>query len=691
MAVIGKIRRRSGLLIIIIGLAMLAFILGDIFGNGGLMGQQSVSKVGKIAGADIDALELEKSTAYWSEIRTKYYGGISSDQARSIAWDDILYKKVLLADMKSNGFAFTAEEFDDLRFGDGVLPEFSGNDAFKGEDGTFDPGLVSERYKYFKEQLPDLWGAERYRIERTRMTDKFNNLLSKSMIANSLDSKQSYASKNSSMDISYVLKRFSSIADSTVTVSEADLRSYFNAHSSDSKYMQNAGRDMELVSFNVEPTADDIELIRRDVLEYQSEFADTNNDSIFCVLKSDVKRYAISSFTRADMDSLRADDVFGADDNAVVGPYLDGKVFKLYKVVGDDAKDEATVRHILIKSDETNDAEMSARADSILRAVKRGADFEALVEKYTDDPGSKSTGGKYEWFPKGQMVPEFENFAFDEPIKAKGVVKTNYGYHVIENLERRSEPQKQVVEFVKNIEPSKATFDVAYDKASAFSLDNKDLDAFRSAATDGSLAIKNAAGISPGARSVSGINNARELVRWAYDTDRSIGDISEPFEIDNQFVVAVLTGSREEGAPTFEDIKDDMEPEVIKEKKAEMIESEIGEYSGLADVASTLGLSVESASGISLSTANISGIGTEAKVVGTAFGYNEGDLLAPIRGSQGIFIVQIDRKSDVSTEEVNLSAEAKTLENVLRGSVTSQMNAALNKAKGVKNDIDRIY
>ncbi len=691
MAVIGKIRRRSGLLIIIIGLAMLAFILGDIFGNGGLMGQNQVSKVGEIAGAEIDALELEKSTAYWSEIRTKYYGGITNEQARSIAWDDLLYNKVLLADMESNGFAFTAEEYDDLRFGEGALPEFTGNEAFKGEDGTFDPGLVAERYKYFKEQLPDLWGAELYRVKRTRLTDKFNNLVSKTLIANSLEAGDSYAAKNSSMDISYVLKRYSAIADSSITISDSDLQGFFNAHKSDSKYKQTAGRDIELVSFDVIPTQEDIDMIREEVLEYKEDFAGAGNDSIFCVLKSDVKRYAVSSFTRADMDSVQANEVFAAADNAVVGPYEDGTVFRLYKVIGDDSKDEATVRHILIKSDPINDAEMSARADSILRAVKRGADFEALVEKYTDDPGSKATGGKYEWFPKGQMVPEFENFAFDEPLKAKGVVKTSYGYHIMENLERRSEPQKNVVEFVKNIEPSKATFDMAYDKASAFSIDNSNLEAFRTASDEAGMTIKNAASISAGARSVSGINNARELVRWAYDTDRSVGDISEPLEIDERFVVAVLTGSREEGEPIFADIMDDLRPEVLNEKKAEMIEAEIGSYTGLDEVASALGQTVTNAGQISRSTANITGAGSEPKVVGTAFGFTEGDILLPIRGNLGVYVVQIDKKSEADTESVDLSSEMSTLQSTLRNTVNSQMNNALNKARGVKNEIDRIY
>ncbi|NNC82798.1 MAG: hypothetical protein HKN79_04410, partial [Flavobacteriales bacterium] len=505
MAVIGSIRRRSGLLIIIIGLAMLAFIMGDIFGSGGggFLSQDPVT-AGEIDGEPVSLQDLEKRTAYWSTLYGTYYRNpISQEQARQIAWDDIQYDRVLKEQFNEVGLALPLEEYDDIRFGEGVLDEFKTSQNFKGEDGNFDPSLVRATYENLMNSNVEVWNSEKYRLTRKQMTNKYNELISKAIIANSLEAENSYMDKNSAVDIQYVLKRYSAIPDSTVSVSDSDIRAYFSEHKDEARYQQTAGRDMELVSFLVEPSEEDIADIEQDVQQYIQEFKDAPNDSVFTVVNSDTKRYTAIAYTRAELDSTTAEMIFSAEKGDVVGPVEDGDVIKLIKILGDEAKEEATVRHILIKSDPSNDEEMKNRADSILRAIKRGADFEDMVTEFSDDPGSVNNGGKYEWFPRGQMVKEFEDFSFDESVGSLGVVKTSFGYHIIEVLDRRSEPQKEVAEFIKNIRPSSDTFDQVYEDASAFALDVKDVDSFRSLAQERGYEVKTAAGIRPSARSVS--------------------------------------------------------------------------------------------------------------------------------------------------------------------------------------------
>jgi peptidyl-prolyl cis-trans isomerase D len=694
MAVIGSIRRRSGLLIIIIGLAMLAFILGDIFGSGGggFFSREEAS-AGEIGGQPLSIQDLERKTAEWSNLYgTHYRNPISQEQARQIAWDDIQYNRVLKPEMEKVGISMPFEEYDDIRFGEGVLDEFKSSQNFKGEDGNFDPSLVRATYENLMNTNEVIWNSEKYRLARKQMTNKYNRLISKAVVANSLDAADSYQAKNSTVDLQYVYKPYTSIADSTVTVTDSDLRAYFNAHKDEERYKQVAGRDMELVSFEVEPSAEDIKFIREEVAQFAGEFENATNDSVFCIVNSDVKRYSKMSYTRADMDSVQANEVFAASIGDVVGPYDDGNTIKLFKVIGNDQKEEASVRHILIKSDANNDDAMKAKADSILRAIKRGADFEEMVTEFSDDPGSVSNGGKYEWFPRGQMVKEFEDFSFDKSVGSLGVVKTNFGYHIIEVLDQRSEPQRTVAEFIKNIVPSSETFDLVYEDASAFALDVKNVDTFRELAKEKGYNVKQAAGIRANARSISGISNAREVVKWAYDSSTKVGDITEPMEIDDRFVVGVLTGSREEGAPVFEDIKDDLEAAVIQEKKAEMMKAEIGtSYSGLDEVSNTWGVKVQSAQGVSLSNPNLTGAGSEPKVVGTAFGFNAGDVLLPIEGNRGVYVVQVDNVNSATTENVDLTNESRTVQSSIRNTVNSTVSSALNKAMGVKNEIDRIY
>ena len=668
---------------------MLAFILGDIFGNGGLMGGgQGPASVGNIAGMDVDQVELEKQTEYWSTLSKNYYGPITEEQARRRAWDNLVYEKVMAKEIENSGLSFTTAEFDEIRFGDNVSADIKNAEIYKDENGQFSPQRVEEIWENWSLNIKDLWTAERNRMRKDRLTKKYNALVSKGMITNSLDAADSYTAKNVTFDIQYAMKPFTSIVDSTVAVTDADLKAFFTAHKGDVKYKQRAERDVEFVSFPVVATASDIEDVRKDIANLKEDFSVNENDSVFTMVFSDLKQYTVASYTRTDIDSLQARDVFSAADGAVVGPYRAGESFKLYKVIGDDTKEEASVQHILLTSAE-EDETIASRADSVLKALKRGADFDALASKYSDDPGYAQNKGLYENFGKGQMVPEFETFAFEKNVGSMGVVKTSFGYHVMEVLDRVSAPQKKVVELVKYIRPSSNTLDVVYEEASNFSIDNSNIEKFRSGAEAKGYTIKPNKGVIPSAKVVGGIPDSRSITRWAYNADRSVGDVSQPMEFDDQFVVVAMTGSREEGVPTFEDIKEKMRAEVIKEKKADMIIADLGEFSGLTGAADVWGVTSKSGSSVSLSNTKLGG--NEPTVVSKAYAAESGSIVGPIRGNQGVFVVQVDSKNEIDLASVDLANEVRTLQTSMRGTVGSKVTNALNKAKGVKNEIDRIY
>lgn len=691
MAVIGKIRRRSGLLIIIIGLAMLAFILGDLAGTGGMFNSNQQPKVGTIDDVEIDQVELEQRTEYWSNLyATGYNQNVTKDQARNIAWNDLVKEKTLMKDIRDAGFNFTVEEFDDLRFGEGVLDEYKTN--YVNESGQFDPERVKQTYSYLYNEKRPVWEAERRRLENTSLENKYKTLVAKTLYATDVDAKADYNYKNGSMDLRFVVKKFSDIADSTIQVSDSELNNYFNAHKGDKKYKQTAGRDLEFVVFDVRPTADDIAATREQIESDKLAFASAPNDSLFLISNSDDRKYVQLSWTKADIDdSAMADSMFKAAEGTVFGPIQRDDKLVLMKVIGDDSKQTATVRHILLNSNATNDAEVSARADSLKRAIQRGADFEKMVEQFTDDPGSKATGGKYEDFPKGQMVPEFEDFSFNEPVGALGVVKTTYGYHIIENLDRKSEPMKKVVELVRYIEPSAETFNAVYDMANNYTLDNDDAAELKAMAESNGKALKSAVGVTPNSSNVAGINNARPLVTWAYENERKVGDISIPLELGDKFIVAALTGSREDGLPRLSDIEDQIKAEVIKEKKAQMIKDQFGQYDSLEEAATNVGATVQSASAVTLSTSNLPGAGREPEVVGAAMAYEMGDVLTPLIGNSGVIVVEVGNRNMTEATEADINTARATLDQQYDSTVKGQLDRAIQEAYGVKNDIARYY
>jgi peptidyl-prolyl cis-trans isomerase D len=339
----------------------------------------------------------------------------------------------------------------------------------------------------------------------------------------------------------------------------------------------------------------------------------------------------------------------------------------------------------------TNDSEKKALADSIETAVRRGADFEALVTKYTDDPASIPNGGVYDWFSRGEMVPEFENFSFDERIGAIGTVKTTYGYHVVEVLDRRSTPMKKTVDLVKNIVPSSKTYKTRYQEANAFAIDNDSPELFTSKAEELGLKTRAINGTLSTSQGVSGVPDSREVVQWSYEADRKIGDVSSPIEAGDKFIVALMTGSREDGIPAYEDVLDDMKNEVAKEKKAEMFISAFGKYANLDEAAANAGVAVQSGSGLSMNAVTVPGGGREPGIVGTVFSMNEGDISTPLTGDFGVYVVQIKSKQDNTGEGVDLTSNRASVMNQYRSQVGVLMNKALNDARGVKNDISRVY
>jgi len=688
MAIIGKIRNQSWLLLVIIGLGILLFIL-DPSALQTLFGGQQVPAVGNIGGKEVNAQELEQRSQYWADMyATGYSQQISAEQSRNIAWQDMVKQEVLMKEIDAVGFRFSDEEFDEIRFGDGAISEFTDN--FKGEDGVFDPERVKFSYSNIYKNNKPVWEAEYRRLKENRLTEKYNTLLKKSLFSNSLEAKDSYEAKNSSVSFNYVMKGFSEIADSTITVSDSEMNAYFSAHKNDVKFKQKAGRDMELLSFPVEPTAEDMANIEGDISQLKEGFKNSEKDSMYVIQNSDTRQYTLNSYTKADLDSSMAASIFNGALGDVVGPIKDAGTYKLYKIHGTDAKDEATVRHILITSNETNDAVKKAKADSIMTAIKKGASFEAMVEKFTEDPGSKATGGKYEWFPKGQMVAEFEDFAFKQPKGKLGVVKTSYGYHIMENMDRRSEPMRQVLELVKTIEPSTATYDAVYEQANAYLIDHNDPDELRAAAKEAGMTLKEAKNVAPGVASVAGMPEAQELVRWAYATDREVGDISDPKEAGDNFIIAILTGSKEDGVPTLANIEEQVKTEVLKEKKAKMIKDQLGSYASVNEAATKLSKTASTADALTLNNPSIPGGGREPIVLGNALARNVGEVLSPIVGQSGVYVIEVTAKTPANAEGMDLEAEKIALQNPLRNSQGQAANA-LNEAKGVKNDMARYY
>ncbi|MBP6697604.1 MAG: peptidylprolyl isomerase, partial [Flavobacteriales bacterium] len=568
MAVIGKIRERSGLLLVLVGGAMVAFILTDLFSN--RIGGGGDQSVGSIAGEEIGLVPFESRVSDELDSYRNDFGqtvdGQMTEQVRNSVWQEIVREHTLLKGAQEAGFGITLskEEYDDIRFGNNILTDFSSNPNFKGPDGQPNKEALRNYFENVQTNAPVYHEIQKRRIIANRIISKYNTLVKKSVFVNSAQVKDDHTQRNAKATFNFVAKRFDSEPDSLYSAGDQDLQRFYDAHKDDKRYEQKPSRGFDYVVFPVTATAADIEQIRTDLANVKADFETTTNDSLFAVSNSEDRTYNVAPYAPGTADVANDTLIQAAAVGSVVGPFREGENWKLVKVKELAKVEEARVRHILLSTQSGKpEDEVKQRADSILAVVKRDkSKFEAMVTKYSEDPGSVQNGGVYEWFDRTRMVPEFTAASFDEKVGATTIAKTSYGFHIVEVLGQRDRDERRVVTVTRRIKPLPATFKEVYKQANEFSLNNAEPDSFKTGAEAKGLQFMNVDELRNDQRFVPGLQDPFTLISWVNRAE--VGTVSEPIEVGESYVVAMLRKIREQGRPALEDVRTIFTAEVIK-------------------------------------------------------------------------------------------------------------------------------
>jgi peptidyl-prolyl cis-trans isomerase D len=661
MSLIERIRKRQGLLIALLGFGMLGFLV-PYDAVMALFGRGTNRTIGVVNGEEISALE------YQNELQLRRQLGFEGAQLAEEVWSDMTTDVLLKDDLDELGLQVSDEEYQELIFGDAYSPYLSR--AF-----FSDPQAKSFWQQNFQTMLGTPEGQANYLayrklISSKRVREKHESLIVGGMFANSLEAKHDYLAGARTVDFDYVVKPYASIPDEEVEVSDADVKAYFNAHKADPEYRQREGRDITFIRIPVQATEADAAGYRADLDSVKSRWAAASSDSLFVTNLTGTPMAPVK-FT-ADEVATDANEAtfFTSSVGTLVGPYVKNQELRLARVLGFSTQaDSAKCRHILLKANDVNDgAEMAvlqARADSIRKALAKGAKFEDMVTRYSDDPGSKATGGFYDFFPRGRMVPEFENFAFDNSAGKVGVVKTSYGLHIVEAMGTTPPVRRVEVAFIsRQLTPSQETARAAYSAASEFAIEITDKDAFIEAASTAGYPTNIATDITREATSISGLQTAGEVISWAFSAEE--GEISTPILADNSYIVAYLDRKKQKGEPKFEHVEEIMRAEAVKEAKAEKYK-ELMVGDNLSAIATSVQGAVATASAISLKFPSIpqAGAGAEPEVVGHALGMAPGTVSPAIAGEVGVWAISTTKvneaaeKTDFTNEKLNLLSRAR--------------------------------
>lgn len=691
MSIIQTIRERGAVIVIaIIALSLIGFILMDSrSGTGKLFGGGNTTTIGSVNG---DKIELSDFNDKVKDMEQQYQnsGSSQTDQIRQSTWDQMVAEKIVSEQFDDLGIAFTPKEMSSIMFSNDAPQQLK--QAFTNkETGEYD---IAQAQQWWAETKRSKNEEQRKAINSQVIEPmRLNSLYTKytSMIAASIYipkwlSKEQDEQKNNFANISYVAVPYSLISDSTVKVTDDDIETYINKNKL--KYKQEAGLMVSYVTFSASASSKDTSAIKQSLEDMKPQLKADSNASSFLARNSTAIPYFDGYTPKSKLQMPFKDSIIALQDGQVFGPYLDGKNYVLAKKVSTKIlPDSIKCRHILIATSDRQtgqptmpDSTAHKLADSIATEIKNGANFDSLETKFSSDSVAHKDKGVMSFdlttIQGDGFAKEFGDFLLNEKGETKKVVKTQFGWHYIEILDKKNlEPSYKIAYMAKEIAPSDETINDANAAANKLSGQARDKQAFdKYVAQNGLKEVSVPNAIKENDFQLGGLQDARQIVKWAFDAKE--GEVSEPFSIKDDFVVAVVDRKIKEGSPDVKAARPMVESTIRNLKKADEIKKKLNNPSSLEAAAKVYNQQVLTTGGDStlmFDAQLINGVGNEPKVAGAAFNKAyQSKVSPPIAGNTGVFVIKVN----------SVSAKAPTTPEMAEQQKSAEINRALQSALG---------
>ena len=725
MALIGKIREKSTLLVIIIGIALFAFIMGDWEKITG--GSKDETGYGTVYGEMLDYKEYEEASLKFQEQdKTQFaqqqreYTQKDQDASADKAWNYVVETTIFEKEYEALGIEVSDGEFDSYLYGrDGftVMPELQ--QGFTDSiTGLFNAKLLEKRIGEMESsddvKVQKQWEDSKKYYTDKRKQEKYFALLGQGIYVTKLEAEEEYLAQKEIKSISYVVRRYSEISDDDIKISDSDLKKYYEEHKNDKKYEnKTASREVRYFDVVINPSRQDSMKFGKVMNELKKGFISYTNDSLYVLKNSDMKFYSSSKIaTAVPEDNEKAqklqsypkylDTVFKtATVGQIVGPYESKGGVVISKVIG-FTPTRLKSRHILLATNQSKDKKLIAQkqkmADSLVKLITKD-NFAEFVTKFSEDKGSVPTGGLIDNFIEADMVPEFATFCATKPIGYIGTVKSDFGIHIIEVLERDATTFPLLASVQKTFKASQETIDrkdsevysLLYELESKMS---KKTEVKAKVELFDTIAIKAGYMVRP----LSILDDSPKLygfttplaedkiLKLAFSDESLAGDLSSaPIKDKDRYIIAMVSSIREKGAPTFEDAEVLMKRDMIEDRKAQRFTNQLLKDKSLQGMAKRANTQVMKGE-VTFANPQITGAGYEAEVIGALFsGLKDGQKTLPLKGKIGVYVVRIDKTTKAPTA-ANYNAERDQLLGAIQGNLQGQILTALKKKAEVMDN-----
>jgi peptidyl-prolyl cis-trans isomerase D len=676
MAIIGKIRKHSWLLVVIIGVALAGFVLQDFWrkSNSGRGGVEFAEIAGeKIAKVDFDVKVAEQEELYMRQTGKDQLTPAENFDIMIRAWDALEREIIMQKEFEKLGLAIehedipkagiSPEELYDLITGNFLHPYIiqSFSDPNTGQVNRQAIQQYLQRFDELKDEEKMQWKQLEEGIKEDRINTKYNTMIAQGYYIPDAFAKRMYEESNRAAAVKIVGVKYQTISDSLITVTDEDYQKYYDEHSYE--YEVDATCDIDYVVWEVLPSEADRKKVDEEIANIYAEFqtAELTDIATFINARSDQmydSNYVKKGSLPVQMDSI----MFSAPLGTTIAPYVENNVYYMSRLVNTMMRpDSMKASHILImfkdapglnpQANITRSKEQAKiTADSIMAVLKARPElFGQMVLDKSEYPSADQDTGNLNWFTDGDPnMMFFYDSCFSMKPGDMRVILSNLGYHVL-YLTAKTQPvnKARVAILTREIKPSSQTFNDYYTKASEFAGAYRTKDEFNAGVAAKGLNVRNGQFIREMTYSLPGVEYSREVIRWAFDEKTEVGQVApQVFDAQGKYVVAMLKDRRQKGIATLDQVKTYIEPLVKREKKAEKILADVntalGSTQDLTALAMKFNTKVDTVAALTLASVNLPNYGPEPTIVGTVFTLKPNTVSKALKGDMAVYVVKLD-------------------------------------------------
>lgn len=697
MATLEKIRSKGVLLLIVVGSALLIFIIGDFINSGSSYFNQLKANVAKVNGDKIKVEDYDPKINELTEVVKMEYGtNINEDvseQIREMVWNNTINEKILTDECANIGMKITKDELEDLIIGNHISPILYNSRMFANQEGAFDPNNV----KYFLAQIDDesltqqmssedinrfrtYWKYTENSIKVNRLQEKYNGLLNELFVVNKLESKYAYEANKDNSTIVYAMKSYLAIPDSTIKVSDNEITALYNKKKNQFKQAQTA--EVTYIALEIKPSEADYKKAETSINNLREEFATTKEIASVTNENSDVQ-YKNEYLTKDQIDKDFEEFAFSAAKDSVYGPIFNEKesTYKMARLVETPVMrpDSVKLSHIYLRR-ETEEATI-ALADSIENALKHGAVFAELAKTHSLNTQTAANGGEIGWLSETGIEKDITDKAFTLP--AGSTFRINVGndinlFHIDEAKEKVAKVKLAVI--AHQVEASSETQRDLYNNLKEYVVENNVTDQFTQNASAKGFETITAMNVGINSSMINNIVHAREVVRWIYKNKP--GMVSDVFEVDNYIMAVAINEIYEEGFQDIKRVEGTLKAEIIKDKKAEILIKEAEGKSMEQLIAD--GYRTDSVSDVNFASMYNGSLGYEPCVIARVQDMEINKVSQPLKGNSGVIVFKVISRTDKGIE-YDAKKEAVSLSARERYMIPRLSVEALKKAANIKD------